>query len=313
MKSFLDLASRKYYEGNPIITDARFDELCAFYNYEKVGYTPTDAYPHAYRMYSLQKTVPPLDLSKHWISSPKFDGAAVSVLYVDGELELALTRGDGIQGKDITENMKWIAPHTIPIKGITQINGEVCAFKSVKNARNYAAGALGLKNSYDFAERDLSFIAYDIHTDTTPFALWTLAMEYLHENCAMCTAYTMVHSEMYPQDGVVYRIDDYEKFEKKGYTSRHPRGAFAVKEADKGEITILRNVTWQVGKSGVISPVAHFDSIEIGGARITKATLHNKKYMDDLNLELNCKIEVVRSGEIIPRVVRRVYDEKNNS
>ena len=58
---------------------------------------------------------------------------------------------------------------------------------------------------------------------------------------------------------------------------------------------------------------AHFDSIEIGGARITKATLHNKKYMDDLNLELNCKIEVVRSGEIIPRVVRRVYDEKNNS
>ena len=313
MKSFLDLASRKYYEGNPIITDARFDELCAFYSYEKVGYTPTDAYPHAYRMYSLQKTIPPLDLSKHWISSPKFDGAAVSVLYVDGELEMALTRGDGIQGKDITENMKWIAPHTIPIKGITQINGEVCAFKSVKNARNYAAGALGLKNSYDFAERDLSFIAYDIHTDTTPFAAWTLAMEYLHENCAMCTAYTMVHSEMYPQDGVVYRIDDYEEFERRGYTSRHPRGAFAVKEADKGKVSTLWNVTWQVGKSGQLCPVAHFEPIELGGAMVSKATLHNKKYMDDLNLELNCKIEVVRSGEIIPRVVRRVYDEKNNS
>jgi len=312
MKSFLDLASRKYYEGNPILTDARFDELCTLYSYEKVGYTPTDAYPHAYRMYSLQKTIPD-KIPEGWVSSPKFDGAAVSVLYVDGELEMALTRGDGIQGKDITENMKWIAPHTIPIKGITQINGEVCAFKSVKNARNYAAGALGLKNSYDFAERDLSFIAYDIHTDTTPFIAWTIAMEYLHENCCMCTAYTMVHSEMYPQDGVVYRIDDYEKFEKKGYTSRHPKGAFAVKEADKGKVTTLRNVTWQVGKSGIISPVAHFDPIEIGGATISKATLHNKKYMDDLNLELNCKIEVIRSGEIIPRVVRRVYDEKNNS
>ena len=117
-----------------------------------------------------------------------------------------------------------------------------------------------------------------------------------------------VHTDMYPKDGVVYRIDDYEKFEEYGYTSHHPRGAFAVKEADKGKITILRNVTWQLGKSGVISPVAHFDPIEIGGATISKATLHNKKYMDDLNLELNCKIEVIRSGEIIPRVVRRVDD-----
>lgn len=308
MKNFLDLASRKYYEGDPIISDSEFDSLAQQWSYIKVGYTPTDAYPHAWRMYSLLKTVPDKEIPKNWVDSPKFDGAAVSILYVNQDLEIALTRGDGIQGKDITANMSWLVPPTIPIYGVVQITGEVCAYKSVKNARNYAAGALGLKDDREFAERDLTFIAYDMQTNTLPFDRWTTAMKYLHENCSICTAYTMAHSEMYPQDGVVYRIDDYEEFEKKGYTSRHPRGAFAVKEADKGKVTTLRNVTWQLGKSGVISPVAHFDPIEIGGATISKATLHNKKYMDDLNLELNCKIEVIRSGEIIPRVVKRVDD-----
>ena len=127
MKNFLDLASRKYYEGDPIISDSEFDSLAQQWSYTKVGYTPTDAYPHAWRMHSLQKLQAPTFHNEGWVVSPKFDGAAVSVLYVDGELEMALTRGDGIRGKDITENMKWIAPHTIPIKGITQINGEVCA------------------------------------------------------------------------------------------------------------------------------------------------------------------------------------------
>lgn len=308
MKNFLDLASRKYYEGDPIISDSEFDSLAEQWSYTKVGYTPTDAYPHAWRMYSLLKTVPDKEVPDAWVCSPKFDGAAVSILYVNQDLEIALTRGDGIQGKDITANMSWLVPSTIPIYGVVQITGEVCAYKSVKNARNYAAGALSLKDDREFAERDLTFIAYDIQTNITPFDRWTTAMKYLHKNCSMCTAHTMAYSEMYPQDGVVYRIDDYEEFEEFGYTAHHPRGAFAVKEADKGKVTILRNVTWQLGKSGVVSPVAHFDPVEIGGATISKATLHNKKYMDELNLELNCKIEVIRSGEIIPRVVRRVDD-----
>ena len=308
MKNFLDLASRKYYEGDPIISDSEFDSLAKQWSYTKVGYTPTDAYPHAWRMHSLQKLQAPKFHNEEWVVSPKFDGAAVSILYINQELEIALTRGDGIQGKDITDNMEWLVPPTIPMYGVVQITGEVCAYKSVKNARNYAAGALGLKNDREFADRDLTFIAYDIQTTSTPFDRWTTAMEYLHEHSCFCTAYTMVHTDMYPKDGVVYRIDDYEKFEEMGYTAHHPRGAYAVKEADKGYITTLRDVTWQLGKSGIVSPVAHFDPIEIGGATVSKATLHNKKYMDDLSLELNCKIEVIRSGEIIPRVVRRVDD-----
>jgi DNA ligase (NAD+) len=309
MKSFLDHASRNYYSGTPIITDEEFDFLAKQYNYTSVGYAVTDAYPHAYRMYSLQKFLSedvPSDLSG-WIESPKFDGAAVSILYINGELQLALTRGDGIEGKDITENIKWLVPTYIKHPGITQVTGEVCAYKSVKNARNYAAGALGLKDPMEFGERDLTFIAYDLFTDATPYSTWTIAMKYLAGQ-GIDTAYTTVHADMYPHDGVVWRLNNYEQFENMGYTSHHPRGAFAVKEEQIPVRTILRNVTWQLGKSGVVSPVGHFDPIEIGGATIRKATLHNMDYIDALNLELGCAIGVIRSGEIIPRVVGR-YDD----
>ena len=309
MKSFLDIASRRYYEGDPLISDFEFDFLAELHNYTSVGYIPTDAYPHAYRMYSLQKLKPedlPSDVSE-WVESSKFDGAAVSILYVNGELQLALTRGDGIQGKDITENIKWLVPTFINHPGVTQVTGEVVTHKKIKNARNYAAGALGLKDSMEFADRELTFIAYDLFTNATPYSTWTIAMEYLAGQ-GLETAYTIKNADIYPQDGVVWRLNSYEKFEEMGHTSKHPRAAFAIKEADKGYITTLNNVTWQLGKSGVVSPVAHFDTVEIGGARVTKATLHNKKYLMDLDLQLGCKIEVIRSGEIIPRVVRRVYE-----
>ena len=98
-----------------------------------------------------------------------------------------------------------------------------------------------------------------------------------------------------------------------GYTSHHPRGSFAVKEAAKPVVTTLREVTWQLGKSGVVSPVGHCDPIEIGGATIRKATLHNMEYIRNLGLEIESKILVVRSGEIIPRIVGRYDDQKNNS
>ena len=92
-----------------------------------------------------------------------------------------------------------------------------------------------------------------------------------------------------------------------------PRGAYALKEVPKGESTVLEAVIWQTGKSGVVSPVALLEPVEIGGALVSRATLHNIEYIRALNLEIGCTVEVIRSGEIIPRIVRRVYDEKNNS
>ena len=109
MQEFLDRASTMYYEGYPIISDEEFDLLADKHNYNKVGYTVTDAISHTYQMYSLQKCFDldkaPLDVNS-CVCSPKLDGAAVSLLYVNGALQLALTRGDGIQGRDITDKMR---------------------------------------------------------------------------------------------------------------------------------------------------------------------------------------------------------------
>ena len=95
-------------------------------------------------------------------------------------------------------------------------------------------------------------------------------------------------------------------FNEKGYTSKHPRGAYALKEKEAGYATTLLDVLWQVGKSGVVSPVAVLEPVDIEGAIVEKATLHNMSYIEGLNLEIGCKVEVIRSGKIIPRVTRRL-------
>jgi DNA ligase (NAD+) len=91
-----------------------------------------------------------------------------------------------------------------------------------------------------------------------------------------------------------------------GFTSHHPRGAVALKEEKDGKITTLIDVVWQVGKSGVVSPVALLEPVDIDGAIVSRATLHNIEYIRSLNLEIGCSVEVIRSGEIIPRILRRV-------
>ena len=117
----------------------------------------------------------------------------------------------------------------------------------------------------------------------------------------------------YPTDGEVFRVDNYDAFYRMGYTAHHPRGAFALKEQKDGVTTELLDVVWQVGKSGVVSPVAILKPVEVGDALVSRATLHNIEYIRSLHLEIGCQVEVIRSGEIIPRIVRRVDIEKNSS
>lgn len=309
MRDFLDRASKLYYEGTPLLSDEEFDLLAHKHNYNTVGYEVTDAVTHAYQMYSLQKCFDiakaPIDIAD-CVVSPKLDGAAVSVLYVDGNLELALTRGDGIQGRDITSKMKELVPNSIKTVGLVQITGEVVALSSIPNSRNYASGSLGLKNNSEglteFKTRSLVFVAYDQtptkHT-TYQQTLESLSKEGLN-------VVTEFDSSQYPTDGTVYRLNSNEDHNTLGYTSKHPRGAFALKSQAQGVKTTLIDVVWQLGKSGVVSPVAILDPILIGDATISRATLHNIEYIRDLNLEIGCQVEIIRSGEIIPRVVRRV-------
>lgn len=305
MREFLDYASKMYYEGTPIISDAEFDCLAAHFNYLSVGHTVTDGIPHYYPMYSLQKV---FDMEKAPFSlngvveTPKLDGAAVSLLYVEGTLRLALTRGDGKMGRDITEKMQHLVPNTIDIDGIRQITGEVVAPSTIPNARNYASGALNLKSMEEFSKKDLTFVAYDMQRSF--FLTWTDTLLALEDQGFHVV--THFDATLYPTDGLVYRINDLDRYESMGVTSHHPRGSFALKEQKEGVVTKLLNVEWQVGKSGVVSPVAILEPVKIGDATVTKATLHNIEYIRGLDLEIGCNVEVIRSGEIIPRIVRKV-------
>ena len=316
MKDLLDMACLAYYQdGDPILTDAQFDRLAELHNYHNVGYTPTDGIRHTYQMYSLQKCFDILEapfgvLGTNVVLSVKLDGAAVALTYINGQLTQALTRGDGIHGRDILDKMRLIVPEYIQIKGIVQITGEVVAPETIENARNYAAGALNLKYLRDFMDREILFYVHGMEDDGDYMGdveygdTWQTRMEFLKDQ-----GFNTVHTHMtdgLPKDGLVYRINDTYDFIARGFTAKHPRGAFALKDKQKGVVTKLEDVKWQVGKSGVVSPVAILSPVKIGDATISRATLHNMDYILDLNLEIGCDVEIIRSGEIIPRVVRRV-------
>ena len=310
MKAFLDYASSKYYAGDPVISDEEFDKLAEYYGYESVGAPVVgDRIAHAFPMWSLQKCYddePLTALPGFTVTTPKIDGAAVALYYAYGKLTLALTRGDGKEGLDITDKMRTLVPETLHnvSTAFMQITGEVAAPSIIDNARNYAAGALNLKSVDEFRTRQLTFIAYGMNP--YKYDTWSQDMGFLHDldfNTVLDDEW-----EEYPHDGKVYRLDDYDKFDELGYTSKHPRGAFALKERKGGVVTKLLDVEWQVGRSGVVSPVAILEPVVIGEATVSRATLHNMKYIRDLDLDYNCLVEVIRSGEIIPRVVRRVYE-----
>ena len=316
MKAFLDYASSKYYSGEPLISDEEFDKLAEYHGYESVGAPVVgDRIAHAFPMWSLQKCYddePLICLGGVVATTRKLDGAAVANYYAYGKHFLSLTRGDGKEGLDITDKMRTLIPQEIPHstmdEAVTQITGEVVAPKNIDNARNYAAGALNLNSVEEFKTRDLTFIAYGILPNR--YDTWTEDMRRLDTVCGFKTVFTCDPHflDEFPQDGTVFRIDDYKRFEAQGYTAKHPRGAFALKERKGGVVTRLLDVVWQIGRSGIVSPVAILEPVNIGGANVAKATLHNYKYIKELDLDYGCLVEVVRSGEIIPKVVRRVYE-----
>ena len=315
VKEYLRKASEAYYEGTPFISDREFDRLAEVSGFNEVGTsTSNNRFKHAFRMYSLQKVFEneheeksPLKNYEGKVTwTPKLDGAAVSLLYINGYLERALTRGDGKKGIDITGHMEHLVPNELKgthWKNITQITGEVVAPSSIKNARNYAAGALNLKDYGDFVTRDVRFIAYGVEPVTVGSYYYTLcSLNEVHFD-------TIVDQKWleYPTDGMVCRIDNQTTFVEWGHTSHHPRGAYALKRIQKGVETTLIDVLWNVGKSGVVAPVGILEPVEIDGAKVSKATLHNMAYIEGLNLEIGCRVEVIRSGEIIPKIVRRIY------
>lgn len=306
LSEYLDKCSKAYYDGNPILDDHVFDRLSDLIGYSKVGHKSGNV-KHAYRMWSLQKVFegedsPPFQ-ETDVIKTVKLDGAAISVLYVNGYYTLAITRGDGIAGLDITEKIRKFVPDYWPIMyniPICQISMEVVAPSHIPNARNYASGALNLKSLEEFNSRELKCVAYDLQPTLHNYET-TMKFLVLHGFNTVTQDWTG-----YPSDGYVVRINDNKKYESMGFTNHHPRGSYALKTRKKGEITTIKDVVWQVGKTGRVTPVAILEPVEIGGATVTKATLNNLGFIEQLDIDIGDKVEVIRSGEIIPMIVRKV-------
>ncbi|MDR2372448.1 MAG: NAD-dependent DNA ligase LigA [Puniceicoccales bacterium] len=274
-----------------------------------------------------------------YVIEPKVDGLAVNLVYEKGQLQYALTRGNGIEGDDVTDNVKTIVglplyiehvPDLIEIRGevymdceiFRKINAERIQMGEVAfaNARNLASGTLKLMDSETVRSRHLKILLYGIgmgndlekQNEIYPFLRKRgfVSQTYYHVVVNLNGIADIIRELdgackrlPYTTDGVVFKVNDRTLQEQLGATAKAPRWAFAYKfEPECGE-TILRNVTFQVGRTGVITPVAELDPVNLSGSCVARATLHNADDIAKKDIRIGDTVIVEKSGEIIPAIV----------
>ncbi|WP_417658981.1 NAD-dependent DNA ligase LigA [Pseudidiomarina sp.] len=283
---------------------------------------------------------------------PKLDGAAVSILYEDGSLVRAATRGDGQTGEDITANVRTIRNVPLQLSGNfprrLEVRGEVFmpthAFeqyneralaageKVFANPRNAAAGSLRQLDSHITAKRPLHFYAYsmgvvsdDCDLATTHFdrlqQLTTWGLPISNEvkvvsKPADCKTYyedilNRRNSLRYEIDGIVLKVNSIAQQDDLGFVSRAPRWAIAWKFPAQEELTIIRGVDFQVGRTGAITPVARLEPVAVGGVVVSNATLHNADEIERLDIRIGDTVIVRRAGDVIPQVVQVVHERRS--
>ena len=277
-----------------------------------------------------------------YVAEPKLDGLAVSILYENGQLVRAATRGDGASGEDITANIRTLRSVPLRLRGdspaLLEVRGEVvmphdgfealnerqrqAGQKPFANPRNAAAGSLRQLDSRITAQRPLEFYAYSIarlQGQTLPATHMGglqllrdlgLRVNVLVRRChgvnELLDFYQNVQRQRptlgYDIDGVVYKVDDLALQQKLGFVSRAPRWAIAHKFPAQEELTTLRDVEWQVGRTGALTPVARLEPVFVGGVTVSNATLHNADEIERLDLHIGDTVVVLRAGDVIPKV-----------
>ena len=283
------------------------------------------------------------DDSIEYICELKIDGLAISINYENGKLVSAATRGDGMVGENVTENIKTIfsIPKTLKTKKSFEVRGEVYLPKKsfellnkereennevlFANPRNAAAGSLRQLDSKITAKRRLSAFIYSVVGDeninSQKMAL-TVAADLglpVNPNFKLCKTidevvdYIMYWEEHkqdlpYEIDGIVIKANSYSLQEEIGSTQKSPRWATAYKFPEEELATKLLDIELSVGRTGIITPVAVLNPINISGSTVSKASLHNKDIIDDLDIHIGDMVVVKKAGEIIPKVVRVVEE-----
>ena len=310
---------------------------------------------HDYRMYSLdnsyskddlrdwetriQKVLGNVELS--YTCELKYDGASISITYVNGKLKRAVTRGDGFQGDDVTNNIKTIrsiplqlkgdfpaefavrGEIILPFEGFEKMNQELIEIGETpySNPRNTASGSLKLQDSALVAKRPLDCLLYFLIGNNLPFNSQYDGLEAARKwgfkvpkEAKLANNLTEVfqfieywdlhrHELPYETDGVVIKVNSLQYQDELGYTAKSPRWAMAYKFKSEQVSTVLNSISYQVGRTGAITPVANLRAVQLAGTIVKRASLHNADQIEKLGVRVGDTVFVEKGGEIIPKII----------
>ncbi|WP_167596884.1 NAD-dependent DNA ligase LigA [Leeuwenhoekiella sp. ZYFB001] len=317
---------------------------------------------HQYRMYSLDNSYSQEDLEDweqrikklvdgkvEYVCELKYDGASISLTYENGALVRAVTRGDGTQGDDVTNNVKTIRSVPLKLKGDYpdkfDIRGEIvlplAGFAAMNaerveagdepysNPRNTASGSLKLQDSAEVAKRPLECLLYSIVGENLNFDSQFESLEKARSwgfkvpDVAKKTASTAEtfeflnywdehrHDLPYETDGVVIKVNSFRQQEELGFTAKAPRWAMAYKFKTEQAETVLEKITYQVGRTGAITPVANLVPVQLAGTIVKRASLHNADQIEKLDVREGDRVYVEKGGEIIPKIVGVDFEKRD--
>ena len=380
LSKLLSKYSRQYYIfDDPSVNDAEYDalyrelldieneypELVKTYSpSQKVGAKVSKDFQkvlHEQKMLSLENAFNEEDIQNfidrvkkltgksrvEFVLEPKLDGLSASIVYENGILSQASTRGDGSIGEDITENIKTVdnVPKKINLRGRVEVRGEVVMLKEdfqklneqreangeklFSNPRNAAAGSLRQLDFNITAQRKLTFFAYALIGDNLNLSSQEQVLEMLRSNgftvsseTKLCKTqeeayefYQNMESRRadleYDIDGVVYKTNDLSLQKQMGNSTKYPRHSIAYKfPAQKAQTTIL-DIVVQVGRTGNITPVAELSPVNVGGVIVSRATLHNKSEIEKKDIRVGDRVIVQRAGDVIPQILHPIIEQRS--
>lgn len=369
-------AYQYYVLDNPVASDEEYDDLVhQIKDFEdknpqlkditsptqRVGGVVLEGFnkaEHLSRMWSLEDVFDKNELSD-WIErakkiesnisfycEPKFDGASLNLIYENKKLKLAITRGDGTIGEDVTNNILTI--HSIPLMidydGLIEIRGEIVIKKDdfeklneerlaageplFANPRNAAAGSLRQLDPKITAKRRLFFYPWGIGYNTLDFTHSSSAMEFIRslgflsppmsQKCANIEEIEEFYKQLLQNrdeiammlDGMVVKIDEINAQIDLGFTVKHPKSSCAYKFPAIEKTTIIKNIILQVGRTGVVTPVAIVEPVDIEGVKVERATLHNFDEIKRKDIRLGDTVIIIRSGDVIPKIIKVIEERR---
>jgi len=281
----------------------------------------------------------------------KYDGASINLTYENGEFLRAVTRGDGFKGDEVTSNIRTIksiplllnsnflsnfeirGEIILPLEGFRRMNRERIenGEEAYRNPRNTASGSLKLQDSAEVAKRPLDCLLYQVVTNEQRYTTHFESLEAsrkvgfkVPDTIILAKSIDEVfhfvkkwdqkrHNLPYETDGVVIKVNNLQQQEELGYTAKSPRWAIAYKFKAAQVTTVLQEITYQVGRTGAITPVANLEPVQLAGTTVKRASLHNADQIEKLDIRVNDTVFVEKGGEIIPKIIAVDFSKRKEN